>query len=433
MPGLDLATRMILDMCGGTPSKAKVAGTVPETARSIDFELSRVEKLTGLKIADDEIRRVLETLGFAISGKGKNLKVAVPSWRPDIGGPADLVEEVVRIHGLDMLPSVPLPRPAGVARATLTESQRRVRRARRALAARGLVEAVTWSFLSKAEAEALGGGEASLELSNPISVELAVMRPNLLAGLLAAAQRNRNRGMPDVALFEVGQSYRGASPEDQYLSAAGIRAGTARLSGAGRHWSGAAANVDSLDAKADVAALLSSLGFDATKAQITRNAPSYYHPGRSGTLRLGPKVVLAYFGEVHPATLASLDVSGNIVGFEVFLDALPEKKKASRVRPALEESNLMPLSRDFAFVVDRDVAAGDVVRAAAGAEKALIRDVSVFDLFEGGRLAEEGKKSLAIAVTLQPKDQALTDAEIEAVSQRIIAAVAKATGGEIRG
>ena len=433
MPGLDLATAMILEICGGTPSKAAVAGKVPDTSRTIEFDLGRVVGLTGLVLPEADMRRTLEALGFRLTGKGMTVKAAVPSWRPDVDGPADLVEEVVRIAGIDSVPSTPLPRPAGVARPVLTDVQRRVRKARRTLATRGLVEAVTWSFIPKSEALMFGGGDNALDLSNPMSVDMSSMRPSLLPELLKAARRNANRGLADAALFEVGQSYRGTRPEDQFTSAAGVRMGTARLMGSGRHWSGTTATVDAFDAKADVAALLAALGFDPSKPQIVRDAPGYYHPGRSGTLRLGPKVVLAHFGEVHPATLAALDIDAPVVAFEVFVDSLPaEKRKATRARPPLEGINLMPLSRDFAFIVGRDVAAGDVVRAATGADKALIRDVDVFDVFEAGRLAEEGKKSLAIAVTLQPREQALTEKEIEAVSQKIIAAVTKATGGEIR-
>ena len=432
VPGLDLATAMIIEMCGGTPSKMKLAGSAPDPKRRIVFDTARVAKLSGLTIADDAIRSTLTGLGFGLTSKGGTLEVTVPSWRPDVHGSADLVEEIVRIAGLDKVPSTPLPRQPGVARAVLTELQRRIRKARRTLASRGLVEAVTWSFLPKSEATLFGGGDGALDLSNPISVDMASMRPSLLAGLITAARRNRNRGLADVALFEIGQSYRGTSPEQQFISAAGVRSGTAAIAGSGRHWSGAAAAIDAFDAKADAAAVLAALGIDPAKAQITRDAPSYYHPGRSASLRLGPKVVLAHFGEVHPKALAALDMQGPLVAFEVFIDALPPEKKKSRAKPPLAESDLMALSRDFAFVLDSSVAADDVVRAAAGADKSLIRDVAVFDLFEGGKLAEEGKKSLAIAVTLQPSEQTLTEKDIEAVSQKIIAAVSKATGGEIR-
>ena len=405
---------------------------MPAPKPAITFDLARVEKLSGLKLKDAEIKSILEKLGCTLEAKGKSFKVTVPTWRPDLHGPADLVEEVVRIAGLDRVPATPLPREAGVARAVLTERQKRARRGRRTLAARGLVEAVTWSFIPRTEAKAFGGGADALELANPISTEMSSMRPSLLPGLLAAVQRNRNRGFADVGLFELGQAYRGEAPEDQYLAAAGVRAGTAKLTGSGRHWDGAAGPVDLFDAKADVFAVLAALGFDPGKAQITRDAPHWYHPGRSGTLRLGPKVVLAHFGELHPATLKSLDVAPPAVAFEIFLDALPPEKAKSRAKPPLAAADLLPVRRDFAFVLDAAVAAGDVVRAALGADKALIQGVSVFDVFEGGSLAADGKKSLAIEVTLQPVAETLTDKDIEAVAEKIVADVKKATGGDIR-
>jgi phenylalanyl-tRNA synthetase beta chain len=346
-------------------------------------------------------------------------------------GAADLVEEVVRIAGLDRVPSAPMPRRDGVARPVLTETQKRVRRARRVLAGRGMVEAITWSFIPKKEAEAFGSNKPELDLANPISVEMSSMRPTLLAGLLTAAQRNRNRGNADVALFEVGQAYRGAGEKDQFIAASGVRVGASQMAGSGRHWQGAAAEAGLFEAKADVTALLADLGFDVAKAQVTRDAPAWFHPGRSGAVKLGPKTVLAYFGEVHPETLAALDVSGPVAAFEVFLDALPAPKKKGPRKPSLEAADLLPVRRDFAFILDAKVPAGDVVRAASGADKKLIAGVSVFDIFEGKSLGE-GKKSLALEVVLQPKDKTLTDAEIEAVAQRIIADVQKATGGEIR-
>jgi len=432
MTGLDIATDMIVKLCGGEPSKAKVAGKPPIKKDVITFDPARVAKLTGLQLKDAEIKTILEKLGCELDGKGKTLKVTVPTWRPDVHGPVDLVEEIVRIAGLDRVPPTPLQRNAGIALPVLTDRQRRARRARRTLAARGLVEAVTWSFIQRSEAEAFGGGADALELANPISSEMSSMRPSLLPGLLTAAQRNRNRGFTDVALFELGQAYRGEAPEDQYLAASGVRAGTAKLSGAGRHWDGAAKDVDVFDAKADVFAVLASLGFDPGKAQVTRDAPEWYHPGRSGTLRLGPKVVLAHFGELHPLTLKALDVAAPAVAFEVFIDALPPEKKKSRAKAPLQAADLLPVKRDFAFVLDAGVAAGDVVRAALSADKTLIESVSVFDVFEGGALREQGKKSLAIEVTLQPASETLTDKEIEAISEKVIAAVNKATGGEIR-
>lgn len=432
LPGLDLATQMIHKICGGKPTKAAVAGAAPEGRHGITFDTGLVAKLAGLILPENEIRTILESLGCELLGKGNVISVTTPSWRPDLHGPADLIEEVVRIAGLDRVPATPLERPAGVARPVLTERQKRARRARRTLAARGIVEAITWSFIPDAEAQAFGGGEAALRLANPISVEMSSMRPGLLPGLLSALKRNNNRGFADAALFELGQAYRGEKPEDQYVSASGVRGGTAKVGGSGRHWDGAAKDVDLFDAKADVIAVLASLGLDPAKAQTTRDAPGWYHPGRSGTLRLGPKTVLAYFGEVHPATLKALDIEGPIAAFEIFLDAIPAQKAKSRAKPRLEANDLQPVRRDFAFVLDRGVAAGDVVRAAAGVDKALIREVSVFDVFEGGALADEGKKSLAIEVTLQPVSESLTDKDIEAVSQKIAAAVKAATGGEIR-
>ena len=457
LPGLDLATHMVMEFAGGSPSKRKVAGKQPAAYPVIEFDPARVEKLTGLKLKDTEIKTILKALGFTIApagaaiGKGITkdadkskdagrlgtsalLSVTVPGWRPDVHGAADLVEEVVRIARLDRVPSTPLPRASGVTGAVLTLRQRRARRARRVLAGRGLVEAITWSFIPQGHAEHFGGGGDGMTLANPISIEMSTMRPTLLAGLLTAMQRNRNHGEPDCAFFELGQAYRGVQPEDQFLAASGVRSGTAKVGGAGRHWSGAAGLVDLMDVKADVADLLGALGLDANKAQVTRDAPGWYHPGRSGVFRLGPKNILAHFGEVHPATLKELDVDGPVVAFEVFLEALPaERKKKSRTRPGLDATGLLPVRRDFAFALDAAVPASDVVRAAKSADKKLIAGVNVFDLFEGGALTEAGQKSLGVEVTLQPLRKTLTDEEIETVSAKVIASVKKATGGEVRG
>jgi phenylalanyl-tRNA synthetase beta chain len=436
LPGLDLATAMMLEVAGGAPSKAKVAGSPPDAKTVIAFNLGLVERLTGLALPEKEMRRTLEALGFAIDGKGAakggKAKLTAPSWRPDIHGPADLVEEIVRIAGLDKVPSVPMPRASGVARPVLTETQKRVRRARRVLAGRGFVEAVTWSFIGRAAAEAFGGGKEVVELANPISSEMTSMRPSLLPGLLAAAQRNRNRGFADVALFEVGQAYRGDRPEDQLIAASGVRAGAAALTGSGRHWTGAAAEAGLYEAKADVMALVAGLGFDPAKAQVTREAPAWFHPGRSAALKLGPKITLAHFGEVHPDTLRALGLSGRVAAFEVLLEAIPPERRKSLARPAFDVADLLPVRRDFAFVLDATVPAASLVRAAAAADKTLIAGVNVFDLFEGESLGP-GKKSLALEVTLQPTLKTLTDEEIEAVAGRIIAEVKKATGGQIRG
>lgn len=431
-PGLDLATAMMVEFTGGVPSKAKVAGAPPDAQRSVDFVFGLVEKLAGIRLKEPQMRATLEALGFQVAAKGGKANVSVPSWRPDIHGAADLVEEIVRIAGLDRVPSAPMPRERGVARAVLTPLQKRVRRARRVLAARGLVETITWSFISNAAARAFGGGDDALEIGNPISADMSSMRPSLLPGLLSALQRNRNRGFHDIALFEVGQAYRGDAPEDQFLATTGARAGMATASRAGRHWSGKAEAANLFDAKADVVALLAGLGVDATKAQITPDAPAYFHPGRSGCLRLGPKMLLAHFGEIHPETLRALDVAGPVAAFEIFMDSLPPEKRKGAARTLLDSADLMPVHRDFAFLLDAAVPAGDVVKAAAGVDRTLITNVNVFDLFEGESLGA-GRKSLALEVTLQPREKTLTDQEIEAISAKIIAEVKRATGGDIRG
>jgi phenylalanyl-tRNA synthetase beta chain len=417
-PGLDLATAMMMEAAGGKPSRARIAGAPPDAKTVIAFSFGLVEKLTGASLPEKGMRSTLERLGFAMVGKGASVRVTAPSWRPDIHGAADIVEEIVRIAGLDRVPSVPMPRLTGVARPVLTEAQRHARRARRILAGRGLVEAVSWSFIPHAVAQTFGGGKETLELANPISSDMTSMRPSLLPGLLSAIGRNRNRGVANLSLFEVGQCYRDDTPEGQFMAASGVRAGAAGLEGTGRHWSGPASQASVFDAKADATALLAGLGLDPAKAQVTRDAPAWFHPGRSAALKLGPKVTLAYFGEV--------------AAFELFLAALPPERKKEIAKNALETFDLLPVRRDFAFVLDAHVPAGDVVRAVASADRKLIADIRVFDMFEGQNLGA-GKKSLALEVTLQPREKTLTDEEIEGVAARVVAEVKKATGGEIRG
>jgi phenylalanyl-tRNA synthetase beta chain len=339
---------------------------------------------------------------------------------------------VIRIVGVDEVPATPMPGAGDVARAVMTTAQKRVRLARRTLAGRGLVEAVTWSFIPRDHARAFGGGQDELELANPISTDMTSMRPSLLPGLAAAARRNRDRGFADAALFEVGQAYRGDAPEDQFTAAAGVRAGTARLTGSGRHWSGAAGEVDLYDAKADALSVLAGLGFPEEKLQVVQGAADWFHPGRSGTLQLGPQAVLAHFGALHPDALDRLGLDGPAAAFEVFLDSVPAPKRASRTRPALDITDLQPVRRDFAFLVDEAVPAGDLIRAARGAERTLITDVTLFDVFTGQGVPE-GRKSLAIEVTLVPRERTFTDAEIDAVAEKVVAAVRQATGGELRG
>ncbi len=432
VPGLELATRMVLEICGGEAGKIEIAGKPPKSNPAFAFDPKLVRRLSGLELKGGEIRGLLNALGVEVKGTAAKLKAAPPSWRPDISAPVDLVEEVVRLVGVDRVPATPTPRVAGVARPVLTEMQSRQRRVRRVLAARGLVEAVIWSFIPPDQAKLFGGGAAELTLSNPISTELGEMRPGLLPGLVTAAQRNRDRGFADGALFELGQAYRGPHPEDQYVAAAGVRFGHSALSGGGRDWSGEAPAADVFAAKADTVAALQSLGIEQESLTVTLEAPSWFHPGRSGALKLGPKVTLGVFGELHPEVLAKLGVDAPVAGFELYLDAIPAAKRQSLTKPALDASDLQAVKRDFAFLLDADVAAADVVRAAQGADRTLITAVGVFDVFTGLGVPQ-GKKSLAIEVTLQPREKTLTDAEIEAVAAKIVAAVTKATGGELRG
>ncbi len=427
--GLELATAMVLDLCGGEASEAVVAGGEPDPSSTVSFDPAQVARLTGLDLDTDRITAILEALGFTVGGKAPALSVQVPSWRPDIHGSADLVEEVVRIHGLDHVPSTPLPRTHAVARPVLTPLQDRVRRARRILAGRGLSEVVTWSFVDEGVAVPFRkDGEKAVVLANPIASDLGSMRPNLLPGLLLAVGRNMDRGFAQIALFETGPQFSGDEPGDQTLALTGVRRDAGE-----RTWTGGTTPADCFTAKADALAALEAAGAPVDSLQVVAQAPSWYHPGRSGTLQLGPKAVMGHFGEIHPRILDALDVKGPVMAFEVFPEAIPAPKaKAGRTRPRLDASNLLPVSRDFAFIVTADTAADTLVRAAKGADKKLISDVRVFDLYEGKGI-EEGHKSLAIEVTLQPRDKTLTDEDIEAVSTKIVAQVGKATGGTLRG
>ncbi|WP_421725186.1 phenylalanine--tRNA ligase subunit beta [Bauldia sp.] len=434
VPGLELATQMVLDLCGGTPSEVFVAGEVPEPKTVIEFPVSEVRRLAGIDPSMSEVTTILEALGFACAPHrvDGHITVTVPSWRPDVAIKADLVDEVVRIVGVERVPVTPMTRPPGVLKPVLTPIQVRTRQAKRALAQRGMVEAVTWSFIPSRHAEAFGGGAPELIIANPIAADMSDMRPSLLPGLLAAAQRNADRGFGDLMLFEVGQIYAGARPEDQNIAAAGIRRGTAGYASGGRNWSGPADPVSVFDAKADALALLDSLGLPQGKVQITTDAPAWFHPGRSGIIRQGPKTVIGAFGELHPKVLDELDVEGPLAGFEIILDAIPAPKvRPTKTRPPLHMSDLQPVRRDFAFVLDRSVEAARVIRAAEGADRKLISGVTVFDLFESAALGID-KKSLAIEVTLQPSEKTLTDEEIEAAAGKVVSAVEKATGGVLR-
>jgi phenylalanyl-tRNA synthetase beta chain len=431
VPGLELATRMVTDLCGGTPSENVVVGKPFADDRVIDFPLTEVKRLAGLEVPLAEMQSILSRLGFMVTGSGPVVKVAVPSWRSDVEGKADLVEEIVRIVGVDKVPETPFERGEAPRRQVLTPIQLRTRRAKRAAAARGMVEAVTWSFISKPAAELFGGGKGELALANPIASDQSDMRPSLLPGLIAAVQTNIDRGFSDVALFEVGQVFRGDRPQDQFVAAAGVRHGFATSAGLSRHWSGSR-TADAFDVKADALSVLAEAGAPMQALQIVPGGPSWLHPGRSGTIQIGPQNVLGYFGEVHPRTLEALRADGPLMAFEVILERIPQAKpRPTRARPPLELSPFQPVSRDFAFIVDRGVKAGDIVRVAQGVDKKLITDVGVFDVYEGKGI-DEGKKSIAIAVTMQPREKTMTDEEIEAVAAKIVAEVVRRTGGTLR-
>ncbi len=427
LPGLDLATQMIVDLCGGEASDIAMDGAVPDTRRTYKLDAARVVSLVGMEISEAEQRQTLTALGFGL--KGDN--VTPPTWRPDILGEADLVEEVARVASLSKLVGKPLKRAiAGVPRPILTASQLRERTARRTIAALGYNECVTYSFIDQSAATLFGGGTDAVRVDNPISSEMSHLRPDLLPGLLRAAARNQARGFMDLALFEVGPAFHGGEPGDQHLEATGVLIGAS----AGRDPHGSRRNVDAYDAKADVEAVLAAIGAPA-RVQISRKVASWWHPGRSGVIGLGPNA-MATFGELHPRVLAAMDIKGPAVAFTILVGNVPMPKVKTPTRPALALRDLQAVERDFAFVVGAQVEALTLVNAAQGADKALIESVRVFDQFTGDKAEAqmgEGKKSLAITVRLQPTDKTLTEAEIEAVSAKIVEKVSKATGGTLRG
>ena len=425
--GAEAATRLILELCGGETSEIVSSGVMPNWRRSYTLRADRVKTLTAIDVPARETAEILSKLGFTVEGSGP-WTAAVPPWRPDIVGEADLVEEVTRVHGFDSIPTTSLPRLSPTSKPVRDALQRRVPQARRALGSRGLAEAVTWSFVPLKQAERFGGGGADLRLLNSIASELDTMRPSILPNLVEAAARNEARGLADPALFEVGPQYKDATPGGQRTVAAGIRHNMA----VPRNWAGPARAVDAFDAKADALAVLAAIGAPVENMSAQGGAPDWYHPGRSGAIKLGDRV-MAHFGELHPEITTAAGLRGPVAAFEVFLDAPPlPKAKATKARSKLVLSLFQPVERDFAFLVDDSVEADKIVRAARNADKALIAGARVFDLYAGKGVAE-GKKSIAIAVTLQPVERTLTDAEIEAVSAKIVAQVAKATGAVLRG
>ncbi|MEJ0060288.1 MAG: phenylalanine--tRNA ligase subunit beta [Terricaulis sp.] len=428
VPGIELATRMILELCGGDPSETMVDGEAPAPSPQVLFDPDRVRTLAGMNVAPTRVRAILKALGFETAAEGqssKKLIVQPPSWRRDVSGPADLVEEIARIEGFDKLPAVEPPRARGYRAPPASVGESRTRLARRAAASLGYLEAVTWSFCAQKHAALFGGGDAKLLLANPISADLDCMRPSALPNLLIAAQKNADRGHDDARLFEAGPVFRGDGENDQARTLAAVWRARPQ-----RHWK-AAPQPDLYDMKRDVLAVLEGMGAPTAPLQTSDDVPAWWRPGRAGALVLGNKPV-AYFGEIHPRVLTALDVEAPALAFEILVDAIPAPRaKSGRAKPSLEKLDLMPLSRDFAFIVDDAVKAADLVRAAFGADKPLIADVALFDVYRGERMAA-GKKSLAIEVTLQPREKTLTDAEIEAVSAKIIAAVSKVTGGALR-
>ena len=450
---VEAATHMILDLCGGEASEVVSAGAEPAWQRQATLRFARLRDFGGLDVPADAAVDSLRRLGFAVLARDADrVTVQVPSWRNDVAGgtpldpapdlPAeraaraaagrddveaecDLVEEVLRLRGLDAVPPVSLPRAAPVPGRTFSPRQSRSALARRTLAARGLAECVTFSFMERRVAALFGPASEALRVENPIASDLDQMRPSPVATLVLAAQRNAARGWGDVGLFEVGPAFADPTPEGHRWMAGGVRAGATP-----RSWIEPARGVDAMDAKGDAWAVLTALGVPAEALSVTADAPGFYHPGRSGVVRQGPKTVLATFGELHPRVLAALDLAGPAVAFEVFLDAIPDPKRRKKGAPDLPA--FQPVRRDFAFVVDSAVAADAVLRAARGAERTLVAGVTLFDLYQGEKL-EGGKKSLAIDVVFQPRERTLTDAEIEAAGQKVVAAVAKATGGVLRG
>jgi phenylalanyl-tRNA synthetase beta chain len=449
---LEAATRLILDLCGGEASEVVSAGAEPEWQRTATLRFARLATLGGLEVPADAAVAALRRLGFStVSRDAERVTVNVPSWRNDIAArtdldfargldaavvekavagraavepEADLVEEVLRLHGLDNVPPVSMEVPGPVPQPTLTPRQTRAALARRTLAAQGLAECVTFSFMAEKAASLFGSVEATLRLVNPIAADLDQLRPTPVATLALAAQRNAARGYADVALFEVGPAFHGVTPEAQPVIAAGVRAGETP-----RSWVAPARPVDALDAKGDALAVLAALGVPMEALSVTADAPGFYHPGQSGVVRQGPKTVLATFGALHPRVLAGLDIAGAMVAFEIFLDAVPEPKRRKKSQPDLPA--FMPVRRDFSFVVDHAVTAEAVLRAARGAERQLIVSASLFDMYEGEKV-EAGKKSLALEVVFQPRERTLTDAEIEAACAKVAASVEKATGGRLR-
>ena len=427
LPGSEYATRLILDLCGGEAGPAVIAGRVPEGRREIRFRVEQLPRLAGIRLEPEEMVRILEALGFGVSGGPETFDLVVPSWRHDITTEACIVEELARLHGYERIPPVPVTRTEAVGPGVLTPVQRRRLQARRMVASLGYLEAVTWSFVGEARAAMFADG-APVRLRNPLSSDLSVLRPSLLPGLLDAASRNLARKQERGALFEVGPRFLGSRPGEQRMAVAGIRFGPF----APRHWAEPRRMVDAIDAKSDLFAVLADLGVRVEALQIHAEPPAWYHPGRAAYVALGPNRV-ADFGELHPRVLEAFEIEVPVVAFEFDLEALPRPKaKAGRTRPPLEMWPFPPSDRDFAFIVDAELPAGDLLRVIRSAERKLIREVRLFDVYAGPGVPE-GKKSLAVSVRLQAQDHTLSEGEIERVAHHIIEAARSRLGAELRG
>jgi phenylalanyl-tRNA synthetase beta chain len=427
--GTQIASQLILDLCGGEASKIIRVGIEPDWKRTYFLRNTRVESLGGVKVTPERTQEILEILGFEVSKNKHGWDVTVPSWRHDIVGEADLVEEILRINGFDAIPIVSMKRETSLPHSAINLEQDRRSRARRTLATRGMTEAVTFSFLHADQANLFGGSPDSIKLVNPISTDLSIMRPSILPNLIMAAARNSDRGYNNTALFEIGPQFVGENPEDETTVAAGIRHGEAIP----RNWDSNTRSVDVFDVKADVLSVIEQLGGSGTNGQIVQGAPTWFHPGRSGTLQLGPKIVLAHFGELHPAVLKAMKIEGPLVGFEIHLNNVPFPKdnRQGKTRPAIKVFPLQAVERDFSFIIDKAITAERVVTAASTADKILISEVKVFDVFAGGSLGAN-QISIGISVKLQPTGATLTDAEIDEISNKIIANVSEKVGGVLR-
>ena len=428
LDGIEIATRLILDMCGGQPSEVEVSGKVPVISKTIIMRPERVKELGGINISKAEVIDILKRLGFKVTDNDKTLEVTSPSWRCDIDREPDLVEEVLRIYGYNKIVGEPLPASSRDIVAGLSPMQKRIRMAKRRAAVCGLREVITWSFISSSQAMLFADPKPELILDNPVSSDLNAMRPNLLPNLITAAGRNSDRGIKSVALFEAGNQFYSDKIDGQNFVIAGIRRGQKNE----RHWQKNSEDINVYDAKADAISILNAIGVKADNAQVVAEAPAWYHPGRSGVIRLGPKNIMAYFGEIHPNILKKLDVKGPLVGFEIMLGNIPlPRSKLGNSRGSLKSSDFQSVERDFAFVVSKDLAAEQLVKVISSVDKKLIDRINVFDVYEGAGI-DDGKKSIAVNVRLQPFNKTMTDDEIEEFRQDVISIVIKKTSGTLR-